>query len=399
MAQYLDEQGLHYMVDKLNEKVTQISENEFENFATISLSPDCIYAVTETDQWRTCFNLKAINNGDITINIPSEIDTTRATKIAWTKSPWSVASQDSSVWNETAIDNTDQTITIPMQAGDRVYIKGQATAWGGSTISVYTNVQSTCDIIAAGNIKWLFFGYDAGYPEDSTHHIGTNGLKLFFADNTHLIDASNLMFDTVANNHTYYEIFAGCTNLIAGPKRLATTLNGYCYCGMFAGCTSLRVAPELPATTVYSNCYNRMFNDCISLLAAPELPATNVATQCYESMFAGCTSLTVAPELPVTGTMPTNCYCRMFAGCTQLLKSPVLPGTDLGTRCYYYMFAGCTQLREVTILAETWTSNSLSGWSSNVAPTGTFIKSPNVSATSFPAGVVPSGWTVIDYTA
>ena len=439
MTQYLDEQGLHYIVDKLNEKVTQISENEFEILST--LSPDCIYAVTETDQRLIYFNLKAINDGDITITIPSDVNSTYATSISYSK--------DKSNWTDTVVDSTNQTITIPVVYGDKVYLKGIAKQWANNT--AYTTINSTANIIASGNIMSLLYGDDfedkTSFPSGSTYNL--HGL---FDSNTHLIAASQLKLPaTTLTGYCYSGMFQDCSSLIFTPELPATALAVYCYNGMFQGCSSLTTAPKLPATTLRGYCYSNMFCDCISLTSAPELPATALAGRCYMSMFYGCLSLTSAPELPAT-TLADNCYYTMFSHCTSLTSAPELPATTLTPRCYLSMFYGCssltsapelpatilvdscyytmfqgcssltsapelpattlvdscyrgifyncTSLNNITMLAEDISaSNCLTNWVRDVASSGTFTKA--ASMTSLPTGVngIPNGWTVVDYTA
>ena len=62
--------------------------------------------------------LSALGDGEITIVIPSQVNSTYATSLSYSK--------DKSEWVETTVDSTDQTITIPVSAGDDVYLKGEA---------------------------------------------------------------------------------------------------------------------------------------------------------------------------------------------------------------------------------------------------------------------------------
>ena len=139
-----------------------------------------------------------------------------------------------------------------------------------------------------------------------------------------------------------------------------------------------------------------MFNGCTSLTVAPSLPATTLSSSCYNCMFYGCTSLTVAPSLPAT-TVVDNCYKSMFNSCTSLTSAPSLPATTLSINCYNSMFRGCTKLNYIKMLAINISAmDCLSGWVSNVASTGTFVKNPAM--TSLPTGTngIPSGWTVVN---
>ena len=201
-----------------------------------------------------------------------------------------------------------------------------------------------------------------------------------------------------SSSSCYESMFEGCTSLTTAPELPATKLNDWCYSQMFRECTSLTVAPELPATTLATYCYGNMFKGCTSLTIAPRLNATTLEFQCYESMFEGCTSLTTAPELPAT-TLYGRCYRYMFKGCTSLTTAPELPATSLASECYTYMFEDCEKLNYIKILATSWPANTyledhITGWVTNVAHTGTFVKDINTTYEIDSNNGVPIGWTV-----
>ena len=202
----------------------------------------------------------------------------------------------------------------------------------------------------------------------------------------------------VNSSSSCYGMFWGCSSLTTAPKLPATTLSDWCYSQMFRECTSLTVAPELPATSLAMLCYQEMFKGCTSLTVAPRLNATTLNIQCYVSMFEGCTSLTTAPELPAT-TLDGRCYRYMFKGCTSLAKAPELPATSLASECYTYMFEDCENLNYIKILATSWPTNTyledhITGWVTNVAHTGTFVKDINTTYEIDSDSGVPIGWTV-----
>ena len=201
-----------------------------------------------------------------------------------------------------------------------------------------------------------------------------------------------------SSSSCYESMFEGCTSLTTAPKLPATTLAEWCYAKMFKECTSLTVAPELHATSLAMLCCQEMFKGCTSLTVAPRLNATTLEFQCYESMFEGCTSLTTAPELPAT-TLDSRCYRYMFKGCTSLTTAPELPATSLAYECYRYMFEDCEKLNYIKILATSWPTNTyledhITGWVTNVAPTGTFVKDINTTYEIDSDSGVPIGWTV-----
>ena len=309
--------------------------------------------------------LSALGDGEITINIPAAINSSYATSLSYSK--------DKSTWNETLIDDTAQTINIPVTSGDNVYLKGIANKLGNSDVSASVNINSTADINASGNIMSLLYGDDykdkVALPSGSSYTFGN-----LFRINKHLINAENIILP-------------------------ATTLTNNCYWYVFDECSSLTTAPALPATTLLDSCYRGMFQNCTALTTAPELPATTLANYCYNYMFQNCTALTTAPELPAT-TLANSCYNSMFNGCTSLTTAPELPATKLESFCYASMFGFCSKLNNITMLAtDISAANCLFYWVMNVSSTGTFTKSPEM--TTLPTGIhgIPDGWTVVDYGA
>ena len=230
-------------------------------------------------------------------------------------------------------------------------------------------------------------------PELPATTLTSNCYESMFRGCTSLTTAPALPATTLANS-CYSNMFYDCTSLTAAPELPATTLADSCYQYMFNNCTSLTTAPVLPATTLARYCYNYMFEDCTSLTSAPELPATTLADSCYKGMFLGCTSLTTAPMLPVTA-LTDACYYAMFQGCTSLTTAPELPATTLREWSYQQMFNGCTSLNYIKCLATDISENDCTWlWTKGVAPTGIFIKSPNMTSWAEGNDGIPSGWTV-----
>ena len=410
MSKYLK---LFETTSQYNEYITSIDVV----LPNVSVAKDALTTVyfNPYDYSEDYLTLSALEDGEITITIPSDVNATHATYLSYSK--------DKSNWVETTIDSTNQTITIPVSAGEDVYLKGEAKQWSVNTYTMYSmNINSTANIIVSSNIMSLLYGDDfkdkTAFSEGAVYVF-----RNLFQNNTHLINAENLILPaTTLTKGCYREMFHGCTALTTAPELPATTLENYCYYGMFQGCTSLTTAPELPATTLADWCYGGMFNDCTSLATAPELTATTLKMYCYDAMFQNCTalttapalsattladwccssmlrdctSLTTAPELPAT-TLANYCYQDMFYGCTSLTTAPELPANTLANYCYSEMFRRCTSLNNITMLATTITaSNCLNYWVFGVPSTGTFTKA--ASMTSLPTGDsgIPSGWTVID---
>ena len=360
--------------------------------------------------------LTALSDGDITITIPASVNSTHATSISYSK--------DMSNWTKTLVNNTTQTITIPVNTGDIIYLKGIAKK-SSINYSTNTTINSTANINASGNTMSLFYGNTFEDKIIFTTYSSYNLCRLFY-NNTHLIDVKDLILPaTTLTNACYDSMFYGCTNLTTAPELPATTLNTRCYeymfmnCTsltsvpelpattlaegcyvyMFGGCTSLTTAPELPATTLAQECYGYMFHNCTNLTTAPELPATTLANKCYQFMFQLCTNLTSAPELPAT-TLTNYCYWNMFYKCTSLTTAPVLPATTLASNCYEQIFRKCSKLNNITMLAtDISATKCLNDWVNGVASKGTFTKAASMTTlpTSGTSGI-PSGWTVVDYT-
>ena len=275
-----------------------------------------------------------------------------------------------------------RTINIPVNKGDKVYLKGDALCWytycngtstGGSSNNLH--IASTAKFSISGNILSLFYednfkNYNT-FPKIPSGKYGSYSPRHFsfvFFGSRFLYDAKELKLPNDATESCYYNTFQGCTSLRTAPELPATTLSKGCYESMFDNCTSLVQAPELPATTIATNCYSRMFFNCVSLTQAPELPATTLAGGCYSNMFNNCSSLVQAPELLAT-TLQFNCYSNMFRGCSEL---------------NYVKAMFITNQRLDTYLQQ---------WLKNVSPTGTFVKNKDATWSNTDAGI-PTGWTV-----
>ena len=113
-------------------------------------------------------------------------------------------------------------------------------------------------------------------------------------------------------------------------------------------------------------------------------------------MFSNCTSLTTAPALPVT-TLADSCYAGMFYGCTSLTTAPELPSETLVDNCYAEMFADCSSLNYIKCLAIDISAYGCTDyWVMGVAPTGTFVKNPNMNDWTEDEQGIPAGWDIED---
>ena len=248
-----------------------------------------------------------------------------------------------------------RTINIPVNKGDKVYLKGDALCW-------YTNCNGTSATNAINNLH---------IASTAKFSISGNILSLFYEDNFKNYNTFPKIpsgeYGNYNPRHFSFVFFESTFLYDAQELKLPNDATEQCYYGMFNGCTSLVQAPELPATTLAESCYRGMFQNCTSLTQAPELPAITLADYCYNSMFAYCRSLTTAPELPAT---------------------------TLANWCYAYMFYNCIKLNYVKAMFTDYSSNyPLMSWLNGVSETGTFIKNSAATWDNTATGI-PTGWTV-----
>ena len=328
------------------------------------------------DYERPPLTLQAIEDGIITISNPQKLTI--------------IYGKPGTMWSS----SSDETITIPCAAGEKLYLRGDNAAYSLSNISKYTNIQCSSPCYIYGNIMSLV---DRDGYESATELIGSYTFACLFKGNKKIVNHPEmplLLPATTLASYCYYTMFGGCTGLTVAPALPATTLTDGCYARMFTGCTGLSSTPELPATTLASYCYQYMFEGCTGLTTAPALPATTLAKSCYFGMFYGCAGLSSAPELPAT-TLSSYCYQYMFEDCTGLTSAPALPATTLAESCYRMMFSGCSSLNYIKMLAtDVSATNCMKDWVSGVAASGTFVK--NKKATWDRSGVsgIPEGWAI-----
>ena len=241
-------------------------------------------------------------------------------------------------------------------------------------------------------------GFDQDYS--NTRRFQTVGNFVASGNIMSLIDDGACTTTTIPNNYCFWALFRdGCISDITNLSLPATTLTEGCYQGMFYNNSLLTSVPENlfnAATIMQTNCYKAMF-ERTSITSIPDnlLSSTTLATQCYQAMFGNCPVVTVPANLLPATTLATGCYYNMFKGCTNLTAGPDLPATTLVQNCYRDMFNGCTNLNYIKCLATNISaSNCTTGWVTNVAATGTFVKAENVSWGTGVSGI-PTGWTAI----
>lgn len=128
------------------------------------------------------------------------------------------------------------------------------------------------------------------------------------------------------------------------------------------------------------------------------LPTTTLTNYCYRAMFSWCTYLTTPPALPAT-TLAQGCYWYMFERC-DITTAPDLLAETLVRECYGNMFTNCTNLNYIKCMAVDGlsASSAKTGWVTNVASSGTFVKNTNVTVSTWGRdnNGIPTNWLVYD---
>ena len=174
-------------------------------------------------------------------------------------------------------------------------------------------------------------------------------------------------FENTSDSAAEFNIEGNIMSLVYGDNYInnSTLTETWVFCSLFKKCKVISAENLiLPALTLTEGCYRALFSYAQSLTIAPKLPATTLAIDCYWYMFEKC-AITTAPELLAT----------------TLLKES-----------YGYMFNGCASLNYIKCLATNISATDcLKGWTTNVAPSGTFVKDASTSWSTGTSGI-PSGW-------
>ena len=253
MSKYLK---LFETTSQYNEYITSI-DVVLPNVSVAKDAPSTVYFnPLPHDYSEDYLTLTALGDGEITITIPSDLGSSCATYLSYSK--------DKSVWERTDINGKNKTITIPVSRGDNVYLKGKAKQWYDPSGPGGASIDSTANINVSGNIMSLLyednFEDKAVFPDNSKY-----AFNLLFYYNKHLCSAEKLILP-------------------------ATTLEEGCYRFMFYVCTSLTTAPALPATKLVTNCYWGMFNGCTSLNSIAMFATDISASNCLYNWVVGVAS-------------------------------------------------------------------------------------------------------------
>ena len=254
-------------------------------------------------------------------------------------------------------------------------------------LSVMLNANS-CEYCIDGSNNWV--ALNAGSYTPSIN----NGQKISFrAENIYPTSSNGIGTFTITKR---CNLLGNCMSLLFGNNaKNIYTLNGYDYAfyRLFYECTNILSVEKsfLPALVLSNNCYSNMFRGCTNLTSAPNLPSETLTSYAYYCMFYNCTNLTSAPVIAAT-VLGYQCCYYMFCNCTNLITAPELLSETLTSYCYYYMFKGCTNLNYIKMLAVNISaSGALTYWTSEVSPTGTFVKNGNATWVITGVSGVPEG--------
>ena len=292
------------------------------------------FQLTEYNELSIPLTIQALASGTVTIQNPL------ALPIRWSKN-------DGAIWRN--LDASD-TITIQVEAGDRVILGGSSSTYGESSGLNSTRISCSSSFYLYGNMMSLV---DWEHYYTGPYYYGT------------------------AAAYAFAHLFSGNANLYNHPARKII----------------------LPATKLGVGAYQCLFEDCTRLTESPDLPATTLLAGgssdagCYQEMFRGCSSLVTVPGILPATTLQTRCYYGMFSRCSSLKASPVLPAPELKWACYANMFRFSSSLQQITCLAKDRSAQFCTDqWVWGVGPSGVFIKDPDATWTTGINGI-PEGWS------
>ena len=256
----------------------------------------------------------------------------------------------------------------------------------------YSGDYLTFRVITGGTIIWRSVG--SGYAKEIEYSINDGAWTTTTATSAgvqiNVSDGDTIRFK--GNNSTY----AGDKNNYSGFNSGGTaTFN------IEGNIMSLVYGDNFEGQTAMTGTYNfcSIFKDS-NVVSAENLvlPATSLTNYCYRAMFSLCDSLVVAPKLPAR-TLSRGCYWYMFEKCA-ITEAPELLAETLVNECYGFMFTGCRSLNYIKCMATSGfnAASAKTGWVTDVASSGTFVKASSVSTSTWGRGKdgIPTNWLVFD---
>ena len=329
--------GRSEIIKRMNELEKQISGSgsSSDDVRKINLSPD-VSDVLDMMAEKEYFTIEALENGT-NVYFKRHVDSdgdpvTLSVEI----------STDGETWTEKNSDRTPGTLLTTLNAGQKLYIRGNNATYGSKDDDDKANGSSIYgdkDFYAYGNMMSLVEG--------------ENALKGIYS--------------TTLGYYTFACFFEG-TNVCSHPTKNLI----------------------LPAKSIAYYGYRNMFFGCTKLVKAPSIFATS-SSEGTIGMFAGCTALEVPPRI-----LRVQTY-SMFDTCTKLKKSPIYMQQDIPGLTFYRS----PNVNEIINLGTMIDQYSITDWSSGSyrewhcpAETGVIYKLPDVEAWN--EITLPDGWVLKD---
>lgn len=189
-------------------------------------------------------------------------------------------------------------------------------------------------------------------PVLSASQVGKYGYAKMFLECTSLTTATTTLPTLTLDSCTYYQMFAKCSSLSAGPSIAATTYGAYACDSMFAGC-GLTTIPDMNAVQTIGNfACKEMFRSCTSLPSVGNKAVTSIGNNGCRLMFGDCTGLTSVTNL-TSGTIGDYGCQQMFAGCTGITSVSDLSATNIGEHGCELMFYNNKKITTISDISAT----------------------------------------------
>lgn len=323
--------GRKELLKKVNELEKRIDSQSSDNVKKVNLGPD-VTDVIDLMAEKEYFTIEAIENGtNVYFKRHKDSDGDPVTLSV-------EISTDGETWTEKSSDRTPGALLTTLNAGQKVYIRGNNATYGSKDDDDDPNGSSIYgdkDFYAYGNMMSLVEG--------------ENALKGIYS--------------TTLGYYTFACFFEG-TNVCSHPTKNLI----------------------LPAKSLNDFSYAKMFFNCSKLVKAPDIFATRFARYCMKLMFYGCASLEVPPKVLYIDTDSS------FYNCAKLKRSPILLCSDISG----FSFDNCPNVCEIICLGTTISEYASYNWGRGRCPaeTGIIYKLPNVSVWN--EITLPDGWVLKD---
>ncbi len=313
-------------------------------------------------------------------------------------------STDQTNWQTWDENNNVRTYTIP--ANGKFYLRGDNTAFGGSSNDDYYHFGSNGSINANGNLMTLL---------DKSGNLKTAGNYAFrrlFQSWTNLKKPPYITA-TTAGNHSFSYTFAQ-SGITTSPEIFVTSTTGdYTFANMCYNCKSLTDAGTIH-TTDLSNSYTfyETFYGCSALANVPSFTLNSISggTNHCMYMFRDCTSITDgrnvklnAQNLGVASLRGMYFHCTSLSIPSEIKATSLSDGNgDTNNGSLAQMFYNCSNLGAIMVHFTSWNGgNCTHNWTYGTKSSGQFYKptalqqTKNASGNTTDANYIPYNWNVI----